>query len=187
MFLILLSPAIALIADNFLRKYQTGIRLIILLIVLLIAPSVLLLVTGYGFSKELYSFIATTLFLSGVLLGLFTMIHVRFSVKAIASIVVIIMLGVFVFVSLFASGWARNAVLQEAKAENYTAFILKPLYSNHRILSVKKTAFSGLIQKDVYEQDLADSVTIPDCSINFSDGRKRLVYNRCENKLNFHE
>jgi hypothetical protein len=101
--------------------------------------------------------------------------------------VVIIMLGVFVFVSLFASGWARNAVLQEAKAENYTAFILKPLYSNHRILRVKKTAFSGLIQKDVYGQDLADSVTIQDCSINFSDGMKRLVYNRCENKLNFHE
>jgi hypothetical protein len=44
-----------------------------------------------------------------------------------------------------------------------------------------------MIQKEIYEQDLPDSVIKIDCDINFSDGKRKLVYNLCENKLSFRD
>lgn len=186
MFIILISPVIALIADYIIRKYKPDTRGTILLILLLFVPTLLLELTGYSFSIRLYSFIATTLFLTGIQLGLFTIVHVRLSVKVVASIVFTFILGSIVVADAFLSEWGGGSrtVLREVKFNNYTALTLEPmLYSSHKVLRVKKTALSGMLQKNIYEQDLPDSVTRRDCKINFSDGSKKLVFDYCENKL----
>lgn len=186
MFLILISPAIALIADYIIRKCKLNTKGTILLILLLLVPTLLLEFTDYSFSIRLYSFITTTLFLIGIQLGLFTIVHVRLSVKVVASIVFTSVLGFIVFAGTFASEWGGGSrtVLQEVKFNNYTALTLEPtLYSNHKVLRVKKTALSGMLQKNIYEQDLPDSVTMRNCKINFSDRNKKLVFDYCENRL----
>ena len=186
MFIILISPAIALIADYFLRKQQINARWTIFLIVLLITPSVLLELTDYSFSLRFYSFIATTLFLIGIQLGLFTILHVRLSVKVVASVVFTFVLAFIVFAGSFISEWGGGSrtIIQEANLGNYKALTLEPaLYSSHKVLRVKKTVLSGILQKNIYEQDLPDSVTKGNCNINFSDGNKKLVFDFCENRL----
>ena len=186
MFIILISPAIALISDYIIRKYRINIKWTILLILLLIVPTLLLEFTGYSFSIRLYSFIATTLFLAGIQFGLFTIVHVRHSVKVVASIVFTFIFGFFVFAGTFLSEWGGGSrtVLHEVKLNNYSALIPEPiLYSSHKVLRVKKTALLGILQKNIYEQDLPDSEIKGDCDIDFSDGSKKLVFDLCENRL----
>ena len=190
MFIVLISPVISLIADYILRKYKIKTIWIVFLILLLIIPSLLLELTGYSFSIRLYSFIATTLLLIGIQLGLFTIVHVRVSVKIVTSIAFTLILGFFVFVGLYAAGYVggSRAVIQEAKFRNYIALTLELiLYSSNKVLRVKKTALAGILQKNIYEQDLPDSVINDDCDINFSDGRKMIVFDLCENKLSLRD
>ena len=190
MFIVLISPVISLIADYILRKYKIKTIWIVFLILLLIIPSLLLELTGYSFSIRLYSFIATTLLLIGIQLGLFTIVHVRVSVKIVTSIAFTLILGFFVFVGLYAAGYVggSRAVIQEAKFRNYIALTLELiLYSSNKVLRVKKTALAGILQKNIYEQDLPDSVIKEDCDINFSDGSKTLVFDLCENKLSLRD
>jgi hypothetical protein len=149
MFIILISPLIALVTDSFIRRYKKDRQWTILIILFLIAPSILLVLTGYSFSLQSYSYIATTLFLTGIQLGLFTIIHVRFSIKVAASIAFILLLAGIAFLSLFASGWAPSRIIQEAKTKNYIALTLEPAYSDHKVLRIKKTALSGIIEKKV--------------------------------------
>jgi hypothetical protein len=186
MFIILLSPAIAFSADYFLRRHKTNTRWAVLLIVLFAVPSILLELSGYSFSNRLYSYITTALFLTGAQLAIFTIVSVRQSVKVVASIAFLFILGFIVVGGSFLGEWGGGSrtIIKEARFDNYKALTLEPtLFSTNKVLRVKKSGFGGLLQKVVYEQDLSDTATNINCDINFRDGSKKLVFNFCKNTL----
>ena len=186
MFIFLLSPGIAFIADYLMRRHKLNTRWAVLLIVLLITPSILIEFTGYSFSCRLHSYIATTLFLTGAQLAVFTIVNVRQSVKLFASILFLAILGLIVLGGSFLGEWGGGSriVIKQAQFHNYKALTLEPsLYSTNKTLRVKKTAFAGLFQKIIYEQDLPDTATKTNCDINFRDGGKKFVFDFCKNTL----
>lgn len=190
MFIILLSPAIAFVVDSTTRRHSTTKQLSVLLAILFVLPSIVLELSGYSFSNKLYSYTATTLFLAGVQLALFTIVNVRQSVKVVASIVFFCVLGFVAFGSFFLAEWGGGArtVIKEAKFDNYSALTLEPtLYSTNNVLRVKKTALEGIFQKTIYEQDLPDTATEINCRVFFMDGNKKLVFNNCKNTLELNE
>ncbi len=150
MFIILLSPIIALIVDNTIGQHNVPKRLLLFLIISLILPSILLELSGYSFSDRQCSYVAITMFLTGVQLALFVIVRVRQTVKVVASIVLLCILGFIAFGASFLANWGGgpNVVLKEAKFGNYKALTLEPpLYSSDTVLRVKKTALAGILQK----------------------------------------
>ncbi len=186
MFIILLSPVIAFIADNTIRRHSTTKGLPLLLITSFVLPAISLELSGYSFSNRLYSYTATTLFLAGVQLALFTIVNVRQSVKVVASFIFLCILGFVALGGSFLAEWSGGSrtIIKEAQFDNYRALTLEPtLYSTYKVLRVKKTALAGILQKTVYEQALPGTATSLNCEIYFNDGNKKLVFNFCKNTL----
>ena len=168
------------------KRGKLNTRRTTFLIILSIIPSILLEFTGYSFSNRLYSYIATTLFLTGFQLAIFTIVNVRHSVKLVAAVAFLFILGFIVLGGAFLGDWGGGSriINKEAHFRNYKALTLEPaLYSSNKVLRVKKTALAGLLQKTIYEQDLPDSAKGIFCDINFRDGNEKLVFDFCKNTL----
>jgi hypothetical protein len=186
MLFIILSPFLALLCDRVNRRNEIARRWRILLILVSVIPTSVLWASEYSFTNRSFSFVAATLFLTGIQLALFSIVNVRHSIKLAATVAFALLLAFIGFSSAFLSEWGGGSrtVLKEVKYENYTAHILGPqLYESYKLLRVKKTALSGVVQKNIYEQDLPDSVLNGNCNIPISDGSKRLVFNLCNTTL----
>lgn len=186
MFILVFSPFLAYLCDQVIRRTGVAGKWTILLILLLAIPALVLWLSGYSFTAKGLSYTASTLFLTGIQLALFGIVNVRRSVKIAVSVVVALFLGFMTLGGSFLAEWGNGSrtVLKEVNYENYKALILEPsLYSGNKVLRVKKTALSGVLQKQIYEQDLPDVVINANCDIIFNDGSRRLIYDLCINQL----
>jgi hypothetical protein len=185
MAIILLSPAIALTLDILWRRYSLNVISAFCIIAVFISPAAIVELSGYEFVHKDILWIAVLLFLIGLQFAIFTLFDIRLYLKGIFAFILFSILGVFLFVSSFASGWVgERTIINRVKFQNFVALKLGPqAYESYTTLKVYKVNFFGQAHKLIYEQSLKDLESKSQCEVSFNYKGDGFIYNQCLNKL----
>lgn len=180
------SPFAALLIDFIRRKYGIAGRWFLGVLLVLTIPTLLIWSAGYNYSNRSLYWIAVAFLVASLLSAFYFLLHVRPAVKVFFTIAATAALAFFAYAVVFLSGYAGHPrhTISTAKYKNYHAFRLEPpLYSNQEVLVVEKTGLKGFIVKKVHETELPAKDSLSQCQYFFNDGKTRLVYDHCHQKL----
>jgi hypothetical protein len=183
---LLLSPLAALLIDFMGRKYAVARKWTLAILLIGTIPTLLIWLAGYNYSDRQVFWMAVALLVTSFLCAFYFILHVRPAVKLFFAIVATAALAVFSYAVVFLSGnpgQPRHAI-STARYKNYLALRIEPpLYSDREVLVVEKTSLQGFIRKTVHETELPAKDSVSNCQYFFKDGRTRLVYDLCHQKL----
>lgn len=186
MAILLLSPLAALLIDFMSRKYAVARKWTLGILLIGTIPTLLIWLTGYNYSDRQVFWMAVALLVTGLLCACYFILHVRPAVKLFFTILATAALAFFSYAVVFLSGNAsqpRHAI-STAQYKNYLALRFEPpLYSDREVLVVEKTGLQGFIRKTVFETDLPAKDAVSNCQYFLEDGKTRLVYDLCHQKL----
>lgn len=188
MLTLLFSPFLALFADYVRQRYSIANAWVIAIILLVTLPSVLVWLSGYSYSSMLGNYVAVTIFISGLLLALYSFDNSETRSKIKSAIVLLLMIGLFILLWLLTSVFSQHTdkVFSQTTFQNYKAVHSRDfdmvLHGPQRV-TIKKMKLNGLIEKTIFNENLPNPDTIPNCTLTINDGNKKLIYQYCMNKL----
>lgn len=188
MLLLLFSPFLALFADYIRQRYTVSNTLTVAIILLVTLPSLFVWLSGYSYSSRLGNYVAVMVFISGLLLALYSYDDGETRGKTKSAIVLLLVLGLFILLSLFTSIFSQptDKVFSQTTFQNYKAVHSRDfdivLHRPPRV-TIKKMKLNGIIEKTIFNETLSNSNTISNCTLHLKDGKKRLSYQYCTSKL----
>lgn len=188
MLLLLFSPFLALFADYIRQRYSVTNALTTAIILLVTLPSLLVWLSGYSFGGRLGNYAAVTVFISGLLLALYSYDNSETRNNTKSAIILLLVIGLFILLSLFTSIFSQHTdrVFSRTTYQNYEAMHSRDfdmvLHGPQRV-TIKKLKLNGLIEKTIFNETLPNPDTIPNCTLHLKDGNKKLSYKYCTNEL----
>ncbi len=181
MIVVILSPVLAFILHLVDQKLRLSKRLVFIIGSFLTIPTCIVWLSGYNFRNENILSSSKMLIIATILWGMFSFIHKRLLLKTVLTVLIMVFLSGFIFLSSMGKSWAgTREVLATAVFENYVALELGPqLYESDHILRVKKTQIKGFIEKVVFETPYKPEPEKLQCKEYFNDDKTQLVYNFC--------
>jgi hypothetical protein len=185
MFILILSPILALAGDFIRQKLHISKKWVFLAISLLTIPSIIIWLAGYNFSDAQLGWYAIMFIIMCIFLGLYSLIEHRFTPKAVISVIATIPIVAVTFLGGMGSSWGgRREVISKAKLDNYIALQLGPqLYEKEKIIRLKETRLFGIIEKTIFETEFIDTSNFNECKLFVGDNKIQLIYDVCNNKL----
>lgn len=188
MWLILLSPLVALFIDYLRNKFSISNLWMIPLLLIVTLPTLVIWLAGYSYSGTLGNYVGITLFISGFIAAIFLYDDGATRSKIKSSIILIIVLGLFILLYLISSIFSQRTseTFTTIKVQDYKAIHSRDfdlVLDGLERVTIKKTRLYGLIERTIFNETLSNQDTIPNCTLHLSDRSRKISFNYCKSIL----